>query len=132
MTPQRFAEIVQAYGADPVRWPPSERAAAEAFALTQPEAASLSEARTLDLMLATYVVTPPDDLAARIAAALPKREDWRRWAGGLGAGLAAACAAGVLFGVNLSQSATRDAHADAVFSAALGDSAAAVLDEEQG
>ena len=32
MTPERFHQIVEAYGADPRRWPSAERAAGQAWA----------------------------------------------------------------------------------------------------
>jgi hypothetical protein len=60
MTSQRFAQIVDAYGADPRRWPPDERAAAQAFAQARPEEAQarLHAAAALDACLAADVVEP--------------------------------------------------------------------------
>ena len=52
MNPERFAVLVDAYGADPSRWPAGERAAAEAFAASAaaPKSA-LSDASELDRAL---------------------------------------------------------------------------------
>lgn len=53
MTPDRFNALIDAYGADARRWPVSERAAAEAFLATAPEAAraALAEADEIDALL---------------------------------------------------------------------------------
>ena len=60
MTPERFAQIVDAYGADPRRWPDAERAAACAFAQAYPSEAQpkLSAAAMLDACLAADAVEP--------------------------------------------------------------------------
>ncbi len=49
----RFRAIVEAYGANPERWPRGERNAALAFREAEPEAAEpiLAEARALDVLL---------------------------------------------------------------------------------
>jgi len=48
----RLREILDAYGADPRRWPGAERAAAEALIANSPEAALLREdAAALDMLL---------------------------------------------------------------------------------
>ena len=39
MTEERFIQIVEAYGANPARWPETERAAAMAFADAYPDVA---------------------------------------------------------------------------------------------
>ena len=72
MTFERLIEILEAYGADPTRWPADERAAARAFAAKDPRAAdALTEARRLDDLLDTY--DPGTDAsAARVRSALEK------------------------------------------------------------
>jgi ferric-dicitrate binding protein FerR (iron transport regulator) len=108
MDGQRFLSIVEAYGAEPRRWPAAEREAAEAFARTDPEAAgALAEAAALEAVLDASV--PPQPSAAtrrRILEAAPRRRrsamDLGWWISG--AGLAAAGVAGVVFGTTLSAS----------------------------
>jgi hypothetical protein len=71
MTPERFAQIVGAYGADPRRWPAGERDAACAFAQAHPAEAQarLSEAAALDACLAADTIEPAGDaLQRRIVA----------------------------------------------------------------
>lgn len=60
MTPQRFAQIVNAYGADPRRWPEAERGSACAFAAAYPELAQprLEAAAALDACLAADTIEP--------------------------------------------------------------------------
>jgi len=116
MTPQRFAQIVDAYGADPRRWPDAERAAAQAFAQAHPReaAAPLAAAAALDACLAADVVEPPGRalqrrivVSADISRPLrPPRATWLRrpfmvrpaawWIPG--AALAGAGAAGLIAG----------------------------------
>jgi hypothetical protein len=77
MTPERFHQIVEAYGADPHRWPSQERAAAQAWVqLHRVEAdAVLSEAANLDAWLAADKVDPPGAaLQQRILGAAPVRQ----------------------------------------------------------
>jgi hypothetical protein len=107
MTPERFRRITEAYGASPERWPPGERAAAQALvdARDAQALAALADARALDGLLdAQAVAAPSAELARRIIASAPERvmrPFWRRpriWfsgAGFLGAG-AAGVAAGAL------------------------------------
>ena len=76
MTPERFHQIVEAYGADPQRWPPQERAAAQAWASVHRQQAQawLAEAAGLDAWLATDRLAPPDtSLQQRIVASAPAR-----------------------------------------------------------
>nr|WP_206955643.1 hypothetical protein [Trinickia acidisoli] len=71
MTPQRFAQIVDAYGADPHRWPEGERAAACAFAQAYPHEAQarLAAAAALDACLSADTVAPAGrSLQRRIVA----------------------------------------------------------------
>lgn len=75
MTLQRFAELVDAYGADARRWPLAERAAAQALRASDPAAAALQQqAAMLDAMLDADVVAPASHTARRVLmAALPAR-----------------------------------------------------------
>ncbi|HEY2020653.1 hypothetical protein [Paraburkholderia sp.] len=61
MTPERFRTIVDAYGADPRRWPEGERAAAELWAESHPAEADalLAGSASLDGWLASQTVAPP-------------------------------------------------------------------------
>lgn len=71
MTLERLAEIVEAYGASPQRWPATERRAAEALALSAP--ALLEDARRLDAVLdAAPEGVASDVLVSRIMAARPR------------------------------------------------------------
>jgi hypothetical protein len=96
MTPNRVREIIEAYGADSVRWPAAERDAALGMARTDAAlAALLQESRRLDGLLDQFTLSLPrasaDDLARQIAASaqeMPARRgapepaiDWRRWFG---------------------------------------------------
>jgi len=72
MTPARFAELIDAYGADAKRWPEAERAAALALLAHAPEArARLEEARRLDALIDAWpqpaAAPDPAQLAARVA-----------------------------------------------------------------
>ena len=64
MDEARFSAILEAYGADPRRWPEAERAAAEALAATRPEL--LRQARALDALLDLDTPTTSDLLIARV------------------------------------------------------------------
>jgi len=128
MKAERFQEIIEAYGADPTRWPEAERDAAMAFAGTPGAQALLADARVLDVGLMAHAAPLPD--AAAFARALKGAESaltpaprkgwslpvWRldgfRLASG--AGLMAAACAGVMFGATLTDRLTADVQADAV------------------
>ncbi|HVW93881.1 MAG TPA: hypothetical protein VHB74_14900 [Devosia sp.] len=71
MTPERFAELAETYGAEPRRWPEAVRAAALAFMEGRPEEAeaALAPARRLDAALDSYAVPVPDARLARAIAA---------------------------------------------------------------
>ncbi|WP_343868589.1 hypothetical protein [Caenispirillum bisanense] len=113
MTPDRFAALVAAHGADPARWPAAERGAA--LALLDASAAARSVAareRALEAALAALPppVPPSAALAARLGALAPDndlRGLWREIAalfGGwrlAGTALAACAVAGVLLGATL-------------------------------
>jgi hypothetical protein len=94
MTPERFQQIVQAYGADPRRWPRDERAAAEARAQSHRAAADavLSAAADLDAWLAADQLDPPGAaLQQRIIERAPVRRPAGRrqlwWSGAAVAGV---------------------------------------------
>lgn len=126
MTPERFDALVAAWGADARRWPEAERAAAEAFAASRPEAAgpALAEADAVDALLhASRSAQPSAALRDRVIAAaagagLTAKRQGRRWldrmALALGAGWAAAACAGVAAGVIMTTHLTADAQADAI------------------
>jgi hypothetical protein len=69
----RFGEILDAYGADPDRWPADEREAALGLMREDPAARALSErAERLDRALASLDDAEPSrDLVARVLAAVP-------------------------------------------------------------
>ncbi|MEO3386338.1 hypothetical protein [Mesorhizobium sp. CAU 1741] len=71
MTPQRFAELVAAYGGAPGRWPQAERAAALDFLEANPGQgrAAIASQDKLDAMLSAHRVASPNaTLTRRIAA----------------------------------------------------------------
>ena len=75
MDRERFADLLDAYGADFRRWPADARAAATAFAAQNSDAAGLiAEARAVDAVLdsARDSAAPSADLAARILASAPR------------------------------------------------------------
>jgi hypothetical protein len=100
MTPERFHQIVAAYGADARRWPEREREAAQAWAHAhRVEAdAALSDAAGLDAWLAADQLEPPSlELQRRIIDGAPLRRPaprWRLWWSG-----AAVAGVGLLGGV---------------------------------
>ncbi len=69
----RFEVLLDAYGADPQRWPQEERAAALALLERDPDARALrAQAARLDALLATAEpLEPSPALVARILAAAP-------------------------------------------------------------
>lgn len=77
MTPERFATLVDAYGADPKRWPDAERDAALAYLAATPAARALvDEAMKLDRMLDRLALPAVQPDVARIAAlATAARQD---------------------------------------------------------
>lgn len=88
MTLERFKVLVEAYGANPARWPAEERDVAEAFANATPEAqALLAEARALDHVLDAAATAPVSrDLETRVLdsfnAPKPRRAllpEWMPW-----------------------------------------------------
>jgi hypothetical protein len=110
MTLERFSELSAAYGADIARWPQSERAAAQAFAASEPALAdaALAAERELDAGLDAWrAAEAPAGLRNRIIAAAPRERAvaarFRRWiaTAGLGIGLVAAGLSGVAAGMAL-------------------------------
>ena len=98
----RFETLVAAYGATPSRWPEEERAAAEAFARTDPRASALlAEADSIDALLFAHKAAEPSrTLRAMVVEAAPRKRRLtgraRMWWTGLG--LALAGASGMLAG----------------------------------
>lgn len=104
MTARRVRALAEAYGAEPARWPASEREAAEAWIAANPGAARalLEEAGALDGLLDAWSLPrPADGVRVRIVEPAPamvreaRRRSFLLTLGG-GAGLAAACLAGIL------------------------------------
>jgi anti-sigma factor RsiW len=126
MTPERFASLVEAWGADSARWPAEERAAAEAFSAAYPDRAetALAAARELDGLLGrSRAPSPSSRLRRRVEAQAPKTR--RAWLGErsrgrprvpllLGASWTAAACAGVAAGVLLTGPLLAAAEADVV------------------
>ena len=105
MNRDRFFTIVEAYGAEPRRWPAAERVDALAFAEADVEAfARLREAGILDGVLdESRPLAPSAALRRRVVEAGPRprrRTSPLRWFAP-GAGLAAAGVAGLVFGASL-------------------------------
>ena len=113
----RFEQIIDAYGADPRRWPDAERTEAGGF-LAGSEAARerVAQEAALDAVLdAVPSPIPSDLLAARILRAAPKGRsllDRVGWASG--AGWAAAAAAGLVLGLSVGNQAVSAWQADTV------------------
>ena len=78
----RLAELLDAYGASPQRWPEAERAAAEQLLALSAEAGVLRDrAARLDAALDEFLVVPADrQLRARILASYPPAPmGWRHF-----------------------------------------------------
>lgn len=102
MNIERLADILDAYGGDPLRWPEGERLAAQALAARDPRAAAMAaEAEALDALFdAAPTHTPCPALVARVLARRPRPSLWREMFPGMGAwkpamGFALALAVGV-------------------------------------
>lgn len=108
MTPERFRQITEAYGALPGHWPEAERAEAHALLSNRdPEAlAALDRALQLDDCLDAFAVAAPDThLIHRVMASAPeakaprpKRSFWQQPRVWMSGGLIGAGAAGVVMG----------------------------------
>ncbi len=102
MNIERLADILDAYGGDPLRWPEGERLAAQALAARDPRAAAMAaEAEALDALFdAAPTHAPGPALVARVLARRPRPSLWREMFPGMGAwkpamGFALALAVGV-------------------------------------
>lgn len=107
MTPERFAQLTDAYGAALARWPSAERKSAQALldSGNRQVLARLQQARWLDSRLDGHQALSADPaLARRIVASAPTAPAWPFWSryggwlsrvGFVGAGLAG-LAAGML------------------------------------
>ncbi|WP_203294271.1 hypothetical protein [Maricaulis parjimensis] len=73
MMQERFFEIIEAYGANPARWPEDEHEAVLAFIDAHPELAgeALADAAALDAMMELDERAPSDLLQRRILNAFP-------------------------------------------------------------
>ena len=81
MGPRRLAEILDAYGADPDRWPAGERDAAGALLAESTEAMALRDsAAALDTALSVVVAPAPSPELMAVILAAAEPSDWRRWA----------------------------------------------------
>jgi hypothetical protein len=70
----RLLQLLDAYGADPARWPSDQRAAAEALLASDPEAQrALREAAALDDLLDGGVALEPSAALRRAVAEIPLR-----------------------------------------------------------
>lgn len=128
MNVERLAQLIEAYGASPRRWPADERAAAERLLAERPELrASLQAAGDLDHWLdLSPNPRPSTALHDRVLASAVQAGRGRRQVFGLsrplawlaGAGMAAATCAGALSGMALTTHMTADARAEAVYAQA--------------
>lgn len=81
MTQERFFQILEAYGADPARWPEAEREQAQAWADAHPETAAeaLGAEAALDAVLGEAEAVPSDLLERRIMKRFPAPAAGLRW-----------------------------------------------------
>jgi hypothetical protein len=118
MTPERFAELVEIYGAELRRWPEEQRDAAMAYVETHPQDAekALQAARMLDGALDRYVVPGPGaglataiiEAAPPLRAAARRLKIWRQGASFAALGLAGALAGALAIAVLLPMTAPPD------------------------
>ncbi len=106
MTPERFAHLAEAYGADLHRWPAAEQPDAQALLHSGDTTAltALQQARQLDRLLDSHQLAPVDPaLARRIRLSAPVARPtsfWTRYAGWLSpAGVIGVGIAGVAVGM---------------------------------
>lgn len=104
MKTERLAEILDAYGGDPLRWPEAERLAAQGLAARDPRAAAMvAEAEALDALFdGAPAEAPSAALMARVLARRPRPSLWRElfpempaWRPAAGFALALAVGVGV-------------------------------------
>lgn len=104
MTMDRFQALLDAYGADPDRWPDAERDAARAFLAGNDAATTaLNSAAELDALIAPAAINavPSDMLTARLLRALPQAEffgDWKHVAAAAALALAVGLGGGYATG----------------------------------
>ncbi|WP_321845764.1 hypothetical protein [Paraburkholderia bannensis] len=126
MTPERFHTLVEAYGADPRRWPQLERADALAWARAHRDQADavLEAALELDAWLARDMVAPPsralfEQIVESAPVAVPvqanadrtrRRRFWWSGAAFAGVGLAGAVAGAVAMSVMLAGNTLASGH----------------------
>ena len=82
MDNDRFNAILEAYGADPARWPDAERERATAFLQADSGAkAAFDHAAELDAMIAPAAIAPvaSDMLTARLLRSVPRPEIFGDW-----------------------------------------------------
>jgi len=98
MTEERFYQILNAYGANPERWPAAERAQAEAFAALHRSdvLAELEAEAALDAMLGDGDGRASDLLERRILRSLPEPAVWNWHTPAMAA--AAALVLGIMLG----------------------------------
>jgi len=76
----RLGAILDAYGADPRRWPPAERDGAEALLAISQEARALqAEAASLDTLLDLPAAPAPSPALRAAILAGARRTGWRGW-----------------------------------------------------
>ena len=113
----RFEQIIDAYGADPRRWPDAERQGAGALLAASEEARRIvAGAAALDALLDSAAGPVPSEvLAARVLRAAPKGSSLIGRVGWVSsAGWAAAAAAGLVVGLSLGNQVVTAWQADAV------------------
>lgn len=85
MSPDRFAELADAFGGQLERWPSDEQAAARTFAEAEPEYAQacLEDAAALDQLLDMDAIAPPPAalFESIVASGLRRAYAPPRWAG---------------------------------------------------
>jgi hypothetical protein len=123
MTPERFAKLVEIYGAEPQRWPQAQRQAAIAFTEDHPEetATIVETARRLDGALDRYVVPGPSaklirmiiESAPSIQAAARRVRLWRQGASFAAVGLAGALTGALAIAALVPMSSPRDENSSA-------------------
>jgi hypothetical protein len=118
MTPERFAELVEIYGAESRRWPQGQRQAAIAFTQDHPEDAAtiLETGGRVDEALDRYVVSGPSATLIRmimqsapsVRAAARRTRLWRQGASFGAVGLAGALIGALVIAVLVPISSPRD------------------------
>lgn len=104
LSQERFDALAAAYGADPERWPPGERAAARLRLQQDAAAEAIRAAAALDRLLDLLPAPAPPDphLRRRILAAAPTpRSGLAAWLGALWRELGGARRAGPAFALSL-------------------------------